>query len=164
MQTDQIFLILETVATAAIVVSLLFLAFEQRRTRQQAELANWRDVLQALTDYKGRAADPALAALLVRGHSDYHALAPAERLAFDMYMEQGIHIIGNFLKHNEALPRKLRGLEEALVNTVHEMLTTPGGAEWWQEAQERGRFMAQTYTVMNDLLARRARTGTPLFA
>ena len=41
------------------------------------------------------------------------SLSEAEKLSFGLYLEQGVHILGNFLKHNDSLPRKLVGLEQA---------------------------------------------------
>lgn len=38
-----------------------------------------------------------------------------------------LHIIGNFPKHSNSLPRELEGLEAAVTNLFIDMLTTPGG-------------------------------------
>lgn len=160
---SQIADIADLIAAFAIVVSLLFVAYELRETRKQTELTNWREVLQTLTDYKSQTNDPALSEIIVRGHADYHALSAAEQLTFGLYLEQGVHIIGNFLKHNDSLPEKLVGLEGAIGNHFHEMLTTSGGAEWWRQSQENHRFMPDTYRITNDLLERRkANGGAPL--
>jgi hypothetical protein len=148
--------IADLVAAFAIVVSLLFVGYEVHMTRKQSELSNWREVLQAFTDYKAATNDIEFADLLVRGHEDYTALTPAEQMSFGLYLEQGIHVCGNFLKHNDALPRKLVGLEEAITNTYVEMLTTSGGAAWWAEAHKRGRFMPDTYKTVDRLLKRGA--------
>ena len=147
----------DVIAAVAIVVSLIFVGYELQQNRKQAELANWRAVLDTLVEYKGLTHDPAFAEFVVRSHSDYDALSTAEKLRFGLYLEQGIHIYGNFLKHNDALPRKLAGLEDAVTAMFADMLTTPGGAAWWAEAQTRARFMPGTYTTVNDHLARHAR-------
>ncbi len=149
--------IADLIAALAIVVTLLFVGYEVHMTRKQSELSNWREVLHSLTDYKAATNDVEFAALLIRGHEDYHALTPAEKTSFGLYLEQGIHILGNFLKHNDSLPRKLVGLEEAITNIYSEMLTTPGGAAWWAEAHRRGRFMKDTYNTVDRLLERGAR-------
>lgn len=160
---SQIADIADLIAAGTIVVSLLFVAFEMRATRKQTELTNWRELLQTLTDYKAQTNDPNLAALLVKGHADYHGLSDEERLTFEMYLEQGVHIYGNFLKHNDSLPQKLVGLEGAITNYFFEMLTTPGGGAWWDGSQRRKRFMPDTYAVTNALLARRkANDGDPV--
>ena len=148
--------IADLVAALAIVGSLLFVGYEVHMTRKQSELSNWREVLQAFTDYKAATNNIDFAELLVRGHEDYEAFTPAEKMSFGLYLEQGIHICGNFLKHNDALSRKLVGLEEAIMNTLADMLTTPGGAAWWAEAHERGRFMKGTYRTVDRLLKRSA--------
>ncbi|MBS0125480.1 hypothetical protein [Thetidibacter halocola] len=149
--------IADLVAACAIIVSLVFVGYELHLTRKQSELANWRDVLQSFTDYKAATNSGDLAEFLVRAHADYHALDEAGKMRFGLYLEQGVHIGGNFLKHNDSLPRKLVGLEDAIMHTLAEMLTTPGGAAWWQEAHERRRFMPATYVVVDDLLARHRR-------
>ncbi|MBT8460129.1 MAG: hypothetical protein HKP37_06325 [Boseongicola sp.] len=160
---SQIADIADLIAAAAIIVSLLFVAYEIRATRKQTELTNWRELLQTLTDFKAQPNDPKLAAVLVKGHADLSSLSDAERLTFEMYLEQGVHIFGNFLKHNDALPQKLVGLDGAVANYFYEMLTTPGGAQWWEDVQRRKRFMPDTYTVTNTLLEKRkANNGEPI--
>lgn len=149
--------IADLVAATAIILSLCFVAYELHQTRVQSELSNWREVLQALTDYKAVTNDLAFSEFLVRAHGDYGALSDAERMSFGQYLEQGVHIYGNFLKHNDSLPQKLAGLDDAIMNSVAELLTTPGGAAWWAEAHHRGRFMPSTYTTINALLDRRAK-------
>jgi hypothetical protein len=142
----------DIVAAAAIIVSLIFVGVQLRLTRIQSELGNWREVLQQLTDYKGITNDMAVAKLVTKGHADLDALDAAEKMSFGLYLEQGIHIYGNFLKHNDSLPRKLVGLDGAIKNSLAEMLTTPGGAVWWAEAHKRGRFMPETYRIIDALL------------
>lgn len=152
--------IADLVAALAIVSSLCLVAYELHQTRVQSELSNWREVLQALTDYKAVTNDLGFAEFLVKAHDDYDVLSDAEKLSFGLYLEQGVHIYGNFLKHNESLPRKLEGLEGAVMNMLGEMLTTPGGVHWWQEAHQRGRFMPSTYTTIDALLTRRVQAAT----
>jgi hypothetical protein len=153
----SISVIADTVAAAAIVLSLCFVAWELHQTRVQSELSNWREILASLTEFKAITNDLGYAEFLARAHADYHALSDAEKLSFGKYCEQGVHIFGNFLKHNESLPRKLAGLDQAVGVHFAELLTTPGGAAWWEEAQERGIFMPGTYVVTNQLLKHHAK-------
>lgn len=149
--------IADLLAALAILVSLLFVGYELHMTRKQSELSNWRDVLRSLTEYKAATNDIEFAAFLVRGHEDYEALTPAEKMSFGLFLEQGVHICGNFLKHNDSLPRKLVGLEAAIANNLADMLTTPGGAAWWAESHQRGRLMKDTYRTVDRLLEQSAR-------
>lgn len=155
--------IADLIAAAAIIVSLLFVAYEIRATRKQAELTNWRETLNMMIAHKAQTNDPEFAAIVAKGHADYAALTGSEKVAFGHYLEEGIHVYGNFLKHNDSLPRKLLGMEEAITNHFYELLATPGGAAWWEEAQPRRRFMADTYTVTNSLLEKRGKNdGRPV--
>ncbi|MDG4648227.1 hypothetical protein P6F26_07205 [Roseibacterium sp. SDUM158017] len=144
--------IADVIAALAIILSLVFVGYELHQNRTQAELSNWREILQTLVDYKGLTNDPEFAEFVTRAHADYGDLSEAERLRFGMYLEQGVHIIGNFLKHNQALPKKLEGLEAAVASMFIDMLTTPGGAAWWAESRSRGRFMPATYRTVDDIL------------
>lgn len=150
----------DVIAAVAIVLSLIFVGYELQQNRTQAELANWRELLETLVDYKGLTHDPAFAEFVTRAHADYDALSDTDKLRFGLYLEQGVHIFGNFLKHNDALPRKLEGLDDAVTNLFIDMLTTPGGSTWWAEAHDRGRFMPSTYRIVDAHLARgRVRTA-----
>lgn len=151
--------IADLAAALAIFLSFAFVGYELHLTRKQSELSNWRELLRALTDYKAVTNDRDFAAFLVRAHEDYDALDAGEKMSFGLFLEQGVHILGNFLKHNDSLPRKLAGLELAITNLLAEMLTTPGGGAWWREAHDRRRFMPDTYRVVDGLLARRAANG-----
>ena len=144
----------DILAAVAIVLTLIFVGYELHQNRTQAELSNWRALLQTLVDYKGLTHDPDFAAFISRAHADYEALSPADRMRFGLYLEQGIHIYGNFLKHNTALPRKLEGLELAVANRFVDLLATPGGSAWWAEARENGRFMPSTYRTVDTFLAK----------
>ena len=113
---DQIIVATQIVTALGVVISMGFLAYELHLTRKQSELTNWRDLLVTLTEYKARTDDLDFAEMVERGHANYADLLPHERRAFAMHLEQGVHIFGNFLKHNDALPRKLEGLDAAAAN------------------------------------------------
>ena len=61
MDIPTLAVIADLVAATAIVLTLVFLGYEMRQTRKQSELANWRDLLDALVAYKGITHDPELA-------------------------------------------------------------------------------------------------------
>jgi hypothetical protein len=144
--------IAQIAAAIGVIVSLAFLGYEIRMTRLQAEHANWRDLLQSLSDYKGITNDLPFAEFVTRAHTDYHALTDAEKLSFGGYMEQGIHIYANFYKHNALLPGQIDGIDEAISNCLTEMLATPGGAAWWVENKARHRFRLGTYDTIDAVL------------
>lgn len=161
MTIDQLVSYADLLAAIAVIVTVAFLASEMRQTRKQAELTNWRDLLQTLVQYKAATNDLAFAEFIERGHQDYAALTPGERRSFDLFLQQGVHVYGNFLKHNDALPRKLAGLDEAASNYFVDMLTTPGGAAWWAENRDKGHFMPDTYRTVDAILAKGRQPTAP---
>ncbi|MCU4654484.1 hypothetical protein N8I71_16715 [Roseibacterium sp. SDUM158016] len=146
--------IADVLAALGVMVTVAVLAWEIRQTRKQTELTNWRELLETLVAYKGQTHDAEFADMVERGHADYDGLSPSDKRRFGLYLEQGIHIYGNFAKHNDALPRKLVGLEDALTNYFIEMLTSPGGAAWWAENRPMGHFMPSTYAMVDAYIAR----------
>lgn len=145
--------IADLIAAAGVIASLLFLAYQLREQNREAGLNNWRELLETLTDYKGITHDPYMADLVVRGHADYKGLDPAEQLAFGHYMEQGIHIIGNFDKHAGTVPRQMKDLHFAVHNLLLDHLNSPGARAWWAQSKPKGRFMPNTVTRIDAILA-----------
>ena len=148
--------IADLVAAAGVIASLLFLAFELRIQNRETGLANWRHLLESLTAFKATTNDPAMADLIMRGNADYAGLSPAEKLAYGNWIEQGIHIIGNFDKHSGTVPRAMRDLDIAVHNLMLDHLGSPGARQWWAEAKPRGRFMPATAATI-DLMQQETR-------
>lgn len=136
--------IADLIAAAGVIGSLLFLAFELRIQNRETGLANWRQLLESLTHFKATTNDPYMADIVIRGSADYNALTAVEKLTFGNYLEQGIHIIGNFEKHSGTVPAAMRDLDLATHNLLLDHLNTPGARQWWAVAKPRGRFMPNT--------------------
>lgn len=145
--------IADVLAALGVMVTVAVLAYEMRQTRKQTELSNWRDLLGTLTEYKGLTQDAEFSDLVDRAHADYDALSSSDKRRFGLYLEQGVHVYGNFLKHNDSLPRKLEGLDDAVANYFIDMFTTPGGAAWLAETRGLGHFMPETYRTIDRILA-----------
>jgi hypothetical protein len=94
----------DIIAALAIILSLIFVGYELHQNRTQAELSNWRELLQTLVDYKGLTHDRNSRRSSCARRPTMTRSAPLTACAIGHYLEQGIHIIGNFLKHNNSLP------------------------------------------------------------
>lgn len=136
--------IADLIAAAGVIGSLLFLAIQLREQNRETGLNNWRELLQTLTNFKAATNDPVLADLVVRGNGDYHGLSAAEQMTYGLYLEQGIHIIGNFDKHAGTVPRTMENLNYAVHNLMLDLLNHPGARAWWAESKPKGRFMPAT--------------------
>lgn len=141
--------IADLIAAAGVIASLLFLAFQLREQNRETGLNNWRQLLESLTALKASTNDPRMADLIVRGNADFHALSPAEQLAYGNYLEQGIHIIGNFEKHTGTVPRTMKDLDLAVHNLMLDLLSPPGARQWWAVSKPHGRFMPATAATID---------------
>jgi hypothetical protein len=143
--------IADLLAAAGVIASLLFLAVQLRDQNRETRLKNWRELQVSLTQFKAVTNDLAMAELVARGQADYGSLGPGEKLAFGLYLEQGIHIIGNFDKHSGTVPKQFRDLDVAIHNTMLDLLTSPGARAWWAESKPRGRFLPSTAALIEKL-------------
>ena len=146
--------IADLLAALGVIASLLFLALEVRRTNRDTRQANWRALLDSYREFKGLTNDLEFAAFIMRAREDYRALTPAERLSFEHYQEQGIHVMGNFFKHASTMPGQLTGLTEAVEVCMAEHLQGPGTRDWYADNKARGRLMPATYRNIDAILAR----------
>ncbi len=70
-------------------------------------------------------------------------------------------MFGNFVKHNDSVPRKLEGPDDAITNYFIDLLTTPGGAAWWAENRPLGHFMPSTFRMIDAFTGRGRRKTDP---
>lgn len=145
---SQLAAIADLIAAAGVIASLLFLAVQLREQNRETGLNNWRQLLESLTTFKATTNDPYMADLIVRGNADFHSLTEAEQLTYGHYIEQGIHIIGNFDKHTGTVPRQMKDLDLAVKNLMHDLLRSPGAKAWWADWKPRGRFMPNTVATI----------------
>ncbi len=145
--------IADLLAAAGVIASLIFLGVQLRDQNRETGLNNWRELLVTLTDFKAVTNDPYMADLVTRGHLDYHALNAAERTTFGNYLEQGIHIIGNFEKHSGTVPSQMQDLRYPVHNLMLDHLATPGARAWWIESKPKGRFLPSTVATIEAVQA-----------
>ena len=145
--------IADLLAAAGVIGSLIFLGLQLREQNRETGLNNWRELLVTLTDFKGITNDPYMADLVVRGHENYHALSQTEQLSYGLYLEQGIHIIGNFEKHSGTVPSQMKDLHFPVRNLMLDHIGTPGARAWWKESKPLGRFLPATVEMIDRLQA-----------
>ncbi len=78
----------DLLAALGVMVSVGVLAWKTHQSRKQAELSNWRELLESLVAFKGPTNDAEFADLVERGHTDYCALSPADKRRFGLYLSK----------------------------------------------------------------------------
>lgn len=141
----------DLIAAFGVVATLLFLALELRSSNREARRANWRQFLDSLRAFKALSNDLTLSDLVIRGDADYHSLKPEEQRSYGLYIEQGIHVIGNFSRYSGDVPNELSGIEDTVNRMLTELLTSLGAIAWWREAKPKHRFLTQTEAMIDDI-------------
>ena len=114
--------IADLIAAFGVIGSLLFLAFELRLSNKETRMSNWRQLLDSFREFKAVTNDVAFSELIERGNINYDDLSAAEKRSYGQYLEQGIHVIGNFSKHRGGIPMELDGLQSAVDNSLIDLL------------------------------------------
>lgn len=148
----------DLIAALGVVASLLFLAFELRLSNREKRFANWRQLLDSLREFKTITNDVTFSDLIERGNFDYNSLNAAERRSYGQYLEQGIHVLGNFSKHRGAFPVELGGLQLAVQCAMIDLLNTPGARQWYAAYKPLGKLMPTTFAIIDDIMET---TATP---
>lgn len=118
------------------------------------QLSNWRQLLDSLREYKAVTNDVEFSDLIERGNKNYAGLSDAEKRSYGQYLEQGIHVLGNFTKHAGTTPNQLTGLEDAIEASMVDLLNHSGVREWYVDYKPKGKLMPATYAMIDGILAR----------
>jgi len=125
----------DAVGGLAVVVTLLYLAYQIRQTAQIERAAGQRDLLAQLRSWVELGAErPQLFGVLRRATHDWDALPDAEKEQFHAWAlsllllaEQALYMRGDrFINEGS-----FRGIEQAALAVV----ATPGGRSWWRVAR-----------------------------
>jgi len=146
--------IADLIAALGVIGSLLFLAFELRLSNKETRMSNWRQLLDSFRDYKAITNDVSFSDLIERGNTSYDGLTAAEKRSYGQYLEQGIHVIGNFSKHRGGIPVELSGLQAAVGNSLLDLLNNRGAQQWYAEYKPKGKLMPETFRNIDEMLAK----------
>jgi len=149
MSLNQLADIADLIAALGVIGSLLFLAFELRLSNKETRMANWRQLLDSFREYKAVTNDVAFSELIERGNNSFNNLNAAEQRSYGQYLEQGIHVIGNFSKHRGGIPAELQGLQLAVSNSLVDLLNTQGGRQWYDAYKPKGKLMPETFRIID---------------
>lgn len=124
--------IADLLAALGVISSLIFVAFEIRKSSEQARLSNWNSVLSGLREHKRRTDDPHVADLVVRGRADFDGLSDADKLAFGYWMEELIQGFDGLIVHEGSLAVNREESRRAAVGAFAAHFAFPGVREWYQ--------------------------------
>ena len=153
MTLSQMADIADLIAALGVIGSILFLAFELRHSNEETRMANWRQLLDSIREFKAITNDVSFSELIERGNTSYESLSAAEKRSYGQYLEQGIHVIGNFTKHRGGIPKQFSGLQDAVSKSLLDLLESEGARQWYQESKPKGKLMAETYRTIDGLLS-----------
>ena len=123
--------IAEMVGIAAIVASLVLVAYE---LRQNSAVATAQAVFDLNTSidgaYRARAQDPVLDELIDKGHSDPTALSRRELSQFSAWLRADMNLIEAawFHYHNQIISERDF---DGFITAACSRISTPGGREYW---------------------------------
>jgi hypothetical protein len=125
--------IADIVASVAVVVSLLFVAIELRKSTREAHMANWGALVDRFNAVYQQTNDIQLAELIARGRRSYAELSDGEKISFGHYLEQMcIANEGNLIFSDDIVHD--RNVNEAIFRKhMQYHLGFRGAREWFEE-------------------------------
>jgi len=124
--------IADLLAALGIIASVIFVAFEVRKSSEQARMSNWNAVLSSLREHKRRTDDPYVADLVVRGRKDFEALTEAEKLTFGYWMEELLQCYDGLIVHENAIAVGVGESRRAAVGAFALHFSYPGCLAWYR--------------------------------
>jgi hypothetical protein len=121
----------EIVGIAAIVASLILVAYELRQNTAVTTAQAVFDLNTSVDSaYRARAQDPALDTLIDKGHSDPGSLSERDRSQFAAWLRADMNLIEAVWFHYDKgiIPQRHF---DGYINAACSRITTPGGQEYW---------------------------------
>ena len=127
----------EFISAIAVVASLAYVAIQLRQNTRSIRTASFQTVMQTASEHTRLfIQDAAVTALHLRGIESYSALDAVDKQRFGYIMLNTVWSFEVALSlHEEGIYTDTR-LQAQLGHLLSE-LTTPGGAEWWEENAAR---------------------------
>ncbi len=89
-----------------------------------------------LTTFKSRTNDPGMADLVCRGRADFKALSDSEKIAFGLYLEQGIHAaMAVYFNSGNDVTDKQASIQSS-ERHLKVIIDCPGTRGWWMQIRE----------------------------
>ena len=126
----------EIVGIAAIILSLLLVAYELRQSTAIATSQAVFDLNSVLDEsYRARAQDEDLDELIARGHADPESLSVRERSQFYAWLRADMNIKEAtwFYWDRGIIPREET---DGIRNSICSRVASPGGREYWHNQQQ----------------------------
>ena len=125
----------EFLGAIGVIASLIYLAVQIRQNTRSVRAASFQETVRdaaAMSDTL--ATNAALSRIYWEGVQDYDALKPDERHRFGAYLLGVFRRMENFVYQTEHGALESDSWE-GLRNLTRIILSTPGGAAWWERAQ-----------------------------
>ena len=120
----------ENVGAFAVVISVLYLAYQVKQNTRHSQAFTQREIIRDIHQHQAQIReDPNL---LRRGFSEFDQLTGDEKLVVNTYLNEVVSTFESTLRLNTA------GLVDPVIFAGHRgfllaMLQSPGGKQWWTE-------------------------------
>ena len=137
MNWDAVGAIGEMIGALAVVVSVIYLAFQIRDNTRASVVSVVQDAINAYSEQESLVAStPDLAHIILRGRASFSNLSPEEGLRFDSYYSVTFQVFEGWYTGSDravSLPKEQVEVTETILRNH---LRHPGVREWWEKARE----------------------------
>lgn len=119
-------------AAVGVIVSLIFLGIQMRKSAFQASLLNWQQVTEGTRNAREWLKDEKFAEVLVKGRADFESLSLAEREQFGAWHENYLIAYAIMIGHIDQRAIGVEGLHKNAIDRINNAMSFPGARAWYQ--------------------------------
>jgi hypothetical protein len=152
---EQYSFIAQIIGSLGVIVSLVFVGLEVRKSTAQSKLSNYSDMIDRFMSVYGMTNDPELARLIIKGRESYNNLSADEKLTFGHYLENMCIALESLLQYDRSVVHNIGESSGMFGKHIRYHLGSPGAQEWFAEfEQERGfpaPYMETIHRVLKEI-------------
>jgi hypothetical protein len=144
----------DLLAAFGVIASVLFLAWEMRKSTEQSRLTNWHATHSATREHKRRTDDPYVADVVDRGRANFDALSSSEQVTFGYWMEEWIQAIEGLTVTSSATSKRYDDINRVAIEVMAATFAYPGCRTWWQQSGLSDRWPKKTVRFMETAIVK----------
>ena len=150
--------IADLLAALGIMLTIVFLALEIRKSSRQEKIANWQTTISGIREARRRTDDPIVADIVVRGRKSFNELSEPEQVTFGFWMEDMILAHDPYLVHPDQIMVAREETLKATEGAFREYFVHKGSQEWWNQSYVKKRWPQHLTSRINSAIQEVSRT------
>lgn len=144
--------IADLLTALAVLVSLIFVLIELRRSNAETKLANSLHLTEIVTSVRAITDSPDMADIVMRGRAGMEHLTPAERMVYQKFLLRVLHAANTVRRVSTLSIEGERENHGVAIRQLRAEWDHPGPRDWWRETRANAPVVASAATLADEAL------------